>query len=113
NPSTFPGLAFRAAVGRRSPLPLAATLASRFHPTVDEFLGHVAALRERSGWDRSVRLGRIDRVRAVEGGFELEGRGVFRHVLLAPGHPGLNVPPGLAADPRTVHAYEPHEYAAT
>src|SRR5207249_4321608 len=44
------------------------------------------------------------------GGFELDGHGVFRHVLLAPGHPGLAVPDELADDPRAVHAYEPHEY---
>ena len=67
----------------------------------------------RSGWDTSLRSERIERVRAVDGGFELDGHGVFRHVLLAPGHPGLNVPDDLRADPRTVHAYEPHEYAPT
>jgi len=36
---------------------------------------------------------------------------VFRHVLIATGHPGLNVPEELAGDSRTVHAYEPHAYA--
>ena len=39
--------------------------------------------------------------------------GRFRHVLLAPGHPGLNVPEELRDDPRVVHAYEPHDYAPT
>ena len=34
-------------------------------------------------------------------------------MLLAPGHPGLNVPDELRDDPRVVHAYEPHEYAST
>ena len=34
-------------------------------------------------------------------------------MLLAPGHPGLNVPDELRDDPRAVHAYEPHEYART
>jgi hypothetical protein len=34
-------------------------------------------------------------------------------VLLAPGHPGLNVPDELRGDPRTVHAYEPHSYSST
>src|SRR6185503_17712169 len=63
------------------------------------------------GWDRSLRRTHVERVRAVEGGFELDGHGVFRHVLLAPGHPGLAVPEELAGDPRAVHAYEPHEYA--
>jgi hypothetical protein len=34
-------------------------------------------------------------------------------VLLAPGHPGLNVPEELRGDPRAVHSYEPHGYAPT
>ena len=110
---SFPGLAFRSAFARRSPAPLAGTLCNRYHPTVGEFLAHVERLRERSGWDRSLRLARIERIRAVAGGFELDGHGSFRHVLVATGHPGLNVPPDLAADPRVVHAYEPHDYAAT
>jgi hypothetical protein len=50
---------------------------------------------------------------SVDGGFELDGHGVFRHVLLAPGHPGLNIPPELRDDRRVVHSYEPHEYAST
>src|SRR5438067_8290219 len=37
-PTTFPGLAVRSALRRRSPWPLLQTLADRFHPTVDEFL---------------------------------------------------------------------------
>jgi hypothetical protein len=112
-PTSFPGLAVRSALRRRSPAPLAASLLDRYHPTVEEFLAHVARLRERSGWDRSVRQARVERVRAVDGGFELDGLGVFRHVLLAPGHPGLNVPAELRDDPRAVHAYEPHEYEST
>ncbi len=111
--TSFPGLAFRGVRTRRSLRPLLETAVDRFHPTVDEFLGHVESLRERSRWDDSVRLARIERVRAVEGGFELDGEGVFRHVLLAPGHPGLHLPEELESDPRVVHAYEPHEYAAT
>lgn len=112
-PTTFPGLAFRSAVERRSPAPLVGTLCNRYHPTVDEFLAHVERLRERSGWDRSVRTERIERIRAVEGGFDLDGHGTFRHVLVASGHPGLNVPDELRDDPRVVHSYEPHEYAPT
>ncbi len=112
-PATFPGLAVRSALRRRSPAPLLASALDRYHPTLDEFLAHVERVRERSGWERSLQGGRIRRVRAVEGGFELDGRGTFRHVLLAPGQPGLNVPEELRADPRAVHAYEPHEYART
>ncbi|HEY4347391.1 MAG TPA: hypothetical protein VGM80_07355 [Gaiellaceae bacterium] len=112
-PTTFPGLAVRAALRRRSPAPLVASIADRFHPTVEEFLEHVRRLREKSGWDRSVREALIERVHAVDGGFELDRHGEFGHVLLAPGHPGLNVPDELRADPRVVHAYEPHEHAPT
>src|SRR5205823_4225431 len=42
-----------------------------------------------------------------------DGRGTFAHVLVAPGHPGLARPEDVARDPRAVHAYEPHDYAAT
>ena len=112
-PTSFPGLALRTAARRRSLRPLVDTVRDRYHPTVDEFLAHVEELREHSGWERSVRLARVERVRAVDGGFELDGHGVFRHVLLAPGHPGLNVPDELRGDPRAVHAYEPHEYESS
>jgi cation diffusion facilitator CzcD-associated flavoprotein CzcO len=112
-PTSFPGLAFRSAITRRSPAPLVGTLVDRYHPSVAEFLAHVDRLRERSGWDRSLRRARIARIRAVDGGLELDGHGVFRHVLVATGHPGLNVPEELDADARAVHSYEPHEYAST
>ena len=53
-------------------------------------------------------------MRAVDGGFELDGaRRLPRTCSSRPGHPGLNVPEELRGDPRAVHAYEPHEYAAT
>ena len=113
NPTTFPGLAVRSAVRRRSASPLLASALDRYHPTVEEFLAHVVELRERSGWDRSVRAARIGRVAPVGRGFELDGEGPFRHVLVAPGHPGPNVPEDLRGDPRAVHAYEPHEYGGT
>jgi len=111
-PTTFPGLAFSSARRRRSLLPLLESLVDRYHPTVDEFLSHVERLRERNGWDESLVLRRVESVRAVNGGFELDGDR-FQHALLAPGHPGLNVPEELRDDPRVVHAYEPHDYAAT
>ena len=111
--TSWPGLALRSARRRRSPAPLVASLFDRYHPSVDDFLSHVAMLRERSGWERSVRRARIERVRAVDGGFELDGHGVFRHVLLAPGHPGLHVPAELRDDPRVVHSYEPHAYESS
>lgn len=109
--ASWPGLAVRAALRRRNPLPLLASVADRYHPSVAEFLDHVGEVREHTGWDESFRASRIDRVKAVSGGFELDGHGVFPHVLLAPGHPGLAFPTELSGDPRAVHAYEPHEYA--
>src|SRR5205823_13107051 len=100
--TSWPGLALREARRRRSPGPLVASMLDRYHPSVEDFLSHVAALRVQSGWERSVRKARVKCVRAVDGGFELDGHGVFRHVLLAPGHPGLNMPDELRGDPRVV-----------
>jgi cation diffusion facilitator CzcD-associated flavoprotein CzcO len=110
--SSFPGLAFSSVRRRRSLRPLLESVLDRYHPTVVEFLAHVARLRERSGWDESFVQHRIETVRAVDGGFALDGER-FAHVLLALGHPGLNVPAELRNDPRAVHSYEPHDYAAT
>ena len=53
------------------------------------------------------------RIRAVDDGFELDGRGPYRHVLVATGHPGLAFPAEVEGDPRVAHAYEPHDYAET
>ncbi|HXH87305.1 MAG TPA: hypothetical protein VNI55_01680 [Gaiellaceae bacterium] len=111
-PSSFPGLAAREAARRRTLLPLLRSVTDRYRPTVAEFLRHVDELRLRCGWDESIVRARVERMRAVEEGFELDDHGVFRHVLLSPGHPGLALPPELAGDPRVVHAYEPHEYAS-
>ncbi len=118
-PTSFPGLAPREAIRRGELMPLVQTAFNRYRPSVDEFLRHVDELRARSGWDESIVADRVDRVTAVDGGFELEigsgpaGRRTdrFRHLLLALGHPGLAIPAELEADPRTVHAYEPHGYA--
>jgi hypothetical protein len=109
-PATFPGLAVKSAMRRRSLIPVARSLCDRYHPTVDEFLEHVADVRERTGWDTSFRSHRVHRIHAVGEGFELDGKGVFPHVLVAIGHPGLAVPDDLVAEPRAVHAYEPHDY---
>ena len=111
-PTSFPGLAAREAVRQRDLAPLILSVCDRYRPTVSDFLRHVDELRERSRWDESFHRARIERVSAADGGFELDGHGVFRHVLLAPGHPGLAMPAELADDPRVVHAYEPHEYAS-
>lgn len=111
-PTSFPGLAFSSVRRRRSVRPLLDSVLDSYHPTVDEFLLHVERLRERSRWDESLVARRVGRVRAVDGGFDLDGER-FAHVLLAPGHPGLNIPEELRGDPRVVHSYEPHDYAAT
>jgi cation diffusion facilitator CzcD-associated flavoprotein CzcO len=108
--TSFPGLAVRTARRRLSVAPLALSVCNRYRPTVDEFLEHAAEVRDRSGWDASFVQRRVERVRAVEGGFDLDSGDHFAHVLLAPGHPGLALPPKLECDPRVVHAYEPHEY---
>jgi cation diffusion facilitator CzcD-associated flavoprotein CzcO len=110
-PTTFPGLAVRDARQRRSLVPLVRSVCDRYHPTVDDFLAHVEELRAASGWNEHIVSRRIEHVRPVAGGFELDGDGVFAHVLVATGHAGLAVPEELRADPRVVHAYEPHEYA--
>ena len=111
-PTSFPGLAAREAARRRDLAPLVLSVCDRYRPTVAEFLRHVDELRARSAGTRASGAARIERVRAVDGGFELDSHGVFRHVLLAPGHPGLAVPPELERDPRVVHAYQPHGYAS-
>jgi cation diffusion facilitator CzcD-associated flavoprotein CzcO len=108
---TFPGLAVRSALATGSVRPLVDSVRDRFRPTVAEFLDHVAETRAETSWDESFRPRRIERVRAVDGGFALDEEGVFAHVLLAPGHAGLEFPPGLEDDPRAVHAYQPHGYA--
>jgi cation diffusion facilitator CzcD-associated flavoprotein CzcO len=110
--TSFPGLAFRSVQARRSPRPLLDSVLDRYHPTVEEFLAHVERVREGCGWDESLVLRRIRQVRAVDGGFELDGDR-FQHALIATGHPGLNVPAELRDDVRAVHSYEPHDYAGT
>jgi cation diffusion facilitator CzcD-associated flavoprotein CzcO len=110
-PRTFPGLAVRASVRRKSPVPLAQSWLDRYHPTVAEFLEHVEEVRAESGWDESFRRRCVQRITAVDGVFQLDDLGSFRHVLVATGHPGLSVPPELQGEPRAVHAYEPHDYA--
>jgi cation diffusion facilitator CzcD-associated flavoprotein CzcO len=110
--SSFPGLAPREAWRRRSLAPLILTATDAYRPTVAEFLRDVDELRVRSRWDESVFRATVGSVRAVDGGFELASHGCFRHVLLAPGHPGLAMPAELERDPRATHAYRPHGYAS-
>jgi hypothetical protein len=107
-PASFPGLAVREAVRRGSAAPLVRSVANRYHPTVDDFLDHASAVRGRSGWDRSFRTQRVERIRAVDGGFTVDDEGPVPHVLIATGHPGLARPDAF---PAAVHAYEPHDYA--
>src|SRR4051795_2423764 len=67
-PTTFPGLAVREARRRRSIVPLVRSVADRYRPPVSLFLDHVDDLRVRSGWDGAVRIARVERIRAVDGG---------------------------------------------
>ena len=110
-PTSFPGLAAYEAAHRRDLAPLLLSVCDRYRPTVGVFLHHLAELRERTRWDESFVPARVERLAAVDGGFDVGGLGDFRHVLVATGHPGLALPEELAGDPRVVHAYEPHEYA--
>jgi cation diffusion facilitator CzcD-associated flavoprotein CzcO len=111
-PTSFPGLAVRESLRRRSPMPVLRSLADTYNPTVDGFLAHVEELRLRSGWDVSLRRARVERI-DVDSEFFVVGGVEVQHVLLATGHPGLNVPDELRGDPRVVHSYEPHDYAPT
>lgn len=104
--AAFPGLAVREATRRASVRPLLQTLTNRYRPTVGAFLADAERLRERSGWERSFVQRSVARVRAADGGFEIDGEGPFAHVLVATGHPGLARVPGA------VHAYEPHAFAS-
>jgi cation diffusion facilitator CzcD-associated flavoprotein CzcO len=108
-PHTFPGLAARRAWRTGDLLPLLLSVTDRYRPSVEEFLADVDAVRRDSGWDAGLRRTRVREIRPVDGGFLVDGS-FFRHVLVAPGHPGLNVPDELRGDPRVVHSYEPHEY---
>jgi cation diffusion facilitator CzcD-associated flavoprotein CzcO len=111
-PRSFPGLAPREAMRTWSLVPLIETACNRYRPTVSVFLEHVAELRESCRWDASFTWHRVRAVRATSDGFAVDGQGVFRHVLVAPGHPGLSLPPELEQDERAVHAYQPHQYAS-
>ena len=86
-PTSFPGLAVRDARARRSVAPLVASVLDRYHASVETFLAHVDDERRRSGWSPVPQ--RVEAIRAVDGGFELDRYGVFEHVLVATGHPGL------------------------
>src|SRR5918999_2472571 len=66
-PASFPGLAPREALRRRTPLPLLQSVCHRYRPTVCEFLRHVEELRESSGWQESLVPRRVASVRAVAG----------------------------------------------
>jgi cation diffusion facilitator CzcD-associated flavoprotein CzcO len=110
--TSWPGLAVREAYTQVCMSPLWQTVTNRYHPAVPTFLEHAERVRSTSGWDDSFRQHRAERIIAVECGFELDGDGPFAHVLVATGHPGLATPEPFARDRRTVHAYEPHEYAS-
>jgi hypothetical protein len=126
-PRTFPGLAVRETLRTGDLWPLLLSVTDKYRPSVDQFLSDADAVRKASGWDASFRHARVDGILPVAGGFLVETSapvpgtcqvgaryevGPFRHCLIATGHPGLHFPAELAGDPRVVHSYEPHEYAA-
>ena len=74
----FPGLAVRAALRRRSFVPLAESVCDRFHPTVEEFLEHVEDLRAKTSWDESFQLARIARVGPWRAGSSWTSTASFR-----------------------------------
>ena len=86
-PSSFPGLAVRTAIRRRSPAPLVQSIFDRYHPTVDEFLDHVDELRAATVGTRAS----TPRVSSACGRSRAASSERPRRlpVLLAPGHPGL------------------------
>ncbi len=109
-PAAFPGLAVREAVRSASPAPLVALRREPLPPDASTTSSRTPSPCARgSGWEQSFRLQRVERIRAVDGGFALDGEGPFAHVLVATGHPGLARPDAF---PGAVHAYEPHDYAA-
>src|SRR3954454_8063447 len=67
-PTSFPRLAGREARRRRAIGPLRRSVAAGCRPPVSLFLDHVDDLRVRSGWDGAVRIARVERIRAVDGG---------------------------------------------
>ena len=93
-PAAFPGLAVREAVRAARPAPLlrsrrrtATTRASTSSSRTP------SRVRERTGWDTSFREQRVERVRAVDGGFDARrATGRSRTCSLATGHPGLARP---------------------
>ena len=107
--TSYPGLAVLEAQRTGSLRPLVASVANRYHPEVGAFLAHAEQVREQTGWSRSFTQRRVERICAGDGGFELDGEGLFAHVLIATGHPGLARP---SEHPGAVHAYEPHPYAS-
>ena len=104
--ASFPGLAVRETLRKGTLKPMLQTATNRYHPLVEDFVRHTDRIVDQSGWEQSLVQRRVERIRAVDGGFELDGEGPFEHVLVATGHPGL------ARIPNAVHAYEPHEYAS-
>ena len=85
---------------RRSLRPLVAAVCDRYHPTRRRVpRARRASCASGAAGTGASRAARSSASRAVDGGFELDGHGVFRHVLLAPGHPGLNVPEELRGRP--------------
>lgn len=119
-PLEVPGLAWRDAWERRSPLPLLAALLHRYTPDISLLVRDASEAGARSGFADGriqARIGRVERAAATH--FQLYDEagaliGRTRHLILALGHPAQRWPAELAGwrgDPRVWHAYQSHPIA--
>ena len=95
--TTWPGLAFRARRRRRSPAPLVASLFDRYHPSVADFLSHVAraARAQRLGAKRARERASSACARSTAASSST-GTASSGTCCSRPATPGLNVPGGAA-----------------
>jgi hypothetical protein len=76
-PALFPGLAVRASLRRKSPVPLVESWLDRYRPDVGEFLEHVEEVRGETGWDESFRRRRVERISAATAASSSTGLAAF------------------------------------
>ncbi len=104
--AAFPGLAVRETLRDGTLRPLLQTATNRYHPLVEDFVRHTDRVVSESGWERSFLQRRIERIRAVDGGFELDGEVTVR------ARAGRDRPPRAGTGPQRRPCIEPHEYAS-
>ena len=111
-PSSFPGLAVREATRRRDPVPLVRSFFDRYRPTVDEFLRHVAELRERTAGTTASRSIGSTASRPWTAASPSAGTATSSTCSSPRAIRASPFPPSSRAIRGVVHAYEPHEYAS-